>query len=250
MLQDMEEPQWGELLQPVVSAGVSEAVLRRLGELIGSGVLQPGDRLPSEQELAQHFAVAPMTVRNALQVMRDRGILKTTRGRGAGTFVESDIREKLLYQGNDRPTYAEFDDFTVWRETVSGECCARVASRISPEELDEVRELAAFVDGGECSKEEYRFADAKLHIRIAELTGSARLLSAELQIQDYLTRALAMEGPRSNPNRLEAQRHHRIIEAIAEGSSEDARHRLREHARATFDVMIGLGRIRFEDPES
>lgn len=240
------EPKWDELLQPIESTGVAEAVLRRLGELIGSGVLRPGERLPSEQELAHHFAVAPMTVRNALQAMRARGIVHTTRGRGAGTFVADDIRTRLLSEGAGLPTKSEFADFNMWREAISGESCALVATRITPDELTELRALAEYVDGEDCSPDDHRFADARLHSRIAELSGSPRLHAAELQIQEYLTQALAYNGPRTNPNRLEAQRHTRIVDAIAAGDAEGARAELKAHARATFDSMIGLGRIRPE----
>lgn len=244
----MKSLNWGELIRPVASAGVAEAVLRRLGELIGSGVLRPGDRLPSEQELARHFGVAPMTVRNALQVMRDLGILVTTRGRGAGTFVGHDIHEKLWYRGTDLPTISEFDDFTTWRTAVSGECCAIVARSATPEEVGELRSLAGSADSERGSIAVYRFADAAFHLRVAELTRSPRLLMAEQQIQDYLTRALAGGGPRSDPERLDAQLHTGIIEAIEMGWSEAARQRLAEHARATFDVMVGVGGVRQDGP--
>ncbi len=243
----VELPKWDELIRPVASAGVAEAVLRRLGELIGAGVLRPGDRLPSEQELARHFGVAPMTVRNALQVMRDRGILATTRGRGAGTFVERDIHEKLWYRGSDLPTVSEFDDFTTWRSAISGECCAIVARTASPGEMSELRALASVADAERGSASVYRFADAAFHLRVAELTGSLRLLTAEQQIQDYLTRALAGSGPRSDPERLDAQLHTGLIEAIESGQPEAARQRLHEHARATFDVMVGVGGVRQDE---
>ena len=51
---------------PLQVEGAVEAIVRRIGEAIGSGVLEPGERLPSEGELAAHLAVAPMTLRQAL----------------------------------------------------------------------------------------------------------------------------------------------------------------------------------------
>lgn len=237
-------PRWDELLQPIESAGVTEAVLRRLGELIGAGLLEPGERLPSEQELAQLFAVSPMTVRNALQAMRSRGILYTTRGRGSGTFVADDIQVRLFSDESGLPTYSEFADFNTWREAISGESCALAATAATDAEVAELRALEQYVDGDSCMTKEHRFADARLHIRIAEVSGSHRLHQAELQIQDYLTRTLTHEVPRTNPNRIQAQRHNRLINAIAAHDPEAARAELKTHARATFDVMIGLGRLR------
>lgn len=240
----MNGPKWDELLHRIESTGVTEAVLRRLGELIGAGILRPGERLPSEQELAQLFGVAPMTVRNALQAMRSRGILYTTRGRGSGTFVADDIQRRLFSAESGLPTYSEFADFNTWREAISGECCALAATLVTESDVAELRALERYVDGDDCLTTEHRFADARLHIRIAELSGSDRLHQAELQIQDYLTRTLTVDVPRTNPNRLEAQRHMRIIDAIEANDPDAARAALKLHARATFDVMIGLGRLR------
>ena len=240
----MSGSKWDELIQPIESTGVTEAVLRRLGELIGAGLLEPGERLPSEQEFAQLFGVAPMTVRNALQAMRSRGILYTTRGRGSGTFVADDIQRRLFSPDSGLPTYSEFADFNTWREAVSGECCALAAIAATDTEVADLRSLERHVDGDSCMTKEHRFADARLHIRIAEISGSGRLHQAELQIQDYLTRTLTYEVPRTNPNRILAQRHNRIIDAIEAHDPDAARAELKAHARATFDVMIGLGRLR------
>lgn len=189
-----------------------------------------------------------MTVRNALQVLRDRGILVTTRGRGGGTFVNTDVLAKMVYRGKDLPTVSEFEDFTKWREAISGECSALAARFATAEEIAELWDLAAAADAELRSSALYRFADAALHLRIAEIAGSARLLTAEQQIQDYLTRTLA-GGPRSDPGRLDAQLHTLIIRAIADGQSEVARQRFKEHARATFDVMVGVGRVRPDDSD-
>lgn len=47
----------------------------------------PGDRLPSERELVDDFGVARMTVRHALELLQDEGIIDRRRGRTGGTFV-------------------------------------------------------------------------------------------------------------------------------------------------------------------
>ena len=46
-------------------------------------------KLPSERELAQEYGVAYMTARHAMEVLRDRGLIITRRGRG--TFVAAAI---------------------------------------------------------------------------------------------------------------------------------------------------------------
>jgi DNA-binding GntR family transcriptional regulator len=52
---------------------------------IASGELTPGTRLRAERELAEHYGVAYGTVRRAMKVLRERGLVKSIHGRG--TFV-------------------------------------------------------------------------------------------------------------------------------------------------------------------
>ncbi|HEX9117841.1 MAG TPA: GntR family transcriptional regulator [Anaerolineae bacterium] len=53
---------------------------------ISSGRLRPGDKLPSEAQLCEHYEVSPMTVRRALNILLDEGLVTASRGRG--TFVK------------------------------------------------------------------------------------------------------------------------------------------------------------------
>lgn len=56
---------------------------------IESRELLPGDRLPSERELVEQFSVARMTVRHALELLQEEGIIERRRGRTGGTFVRA-----------------------------------------------------------------------------------------------------------------------------------------------------------------
>src|ERR671927_195970 len=78
------------LLSRVEPAGAVEQVVRRLGEAIGAGVLSPGERLPGQVELAETLGVARMTLRQALAVLEDAGLLEIRRGRTGGAFVAPD----------------------------------------------------------------------------------------------------------------------------------------------------------------
>jgi DNA-binding GntR family transcriptional regulator len=54
-----------------------------LAAQIASGKLPVGSRLPSEQELASEYGTAKMTIRRALEVLRQRGLIRTLHGRGS-----------------------------------------------------------------------------------------------------------------------------------------------------------------------
>jgi GntR family transcriptional repressor for pyruvate dehydrogenase complex len=67
------------LLSPVEPAGAVEQVVRRIGEAIGAGLLAPGERLPGQIELAGTLGVARMTLRQALAVLEDAGLIEIRR---------------------------------------------------------------------------------------------------------------------------------------------------------------------------
>src|SRR5271154_2510765 len=65
------------------------------GEIAG-GALVPGDRLPTEPDLAKWFGVSRMTLRHALAELARRGLVARTMGRHGGTFVAAPKLEQDL----------------------------------------------------------------------------------------------------------------------------------------------------------
>src|ERR1700760_3850567 len=63
---------------------------------IATGALAPGDRLPTEQDLAAWFGVSRMTLRHALAELARRGLVTRTVGRRGGTFVAAPKLEQDL----------------------------------------------------------------------------------------------------------------------------------------------------------
>ena len=62
---------------------------------IGAGAYRPGDQLPTEARLRAEFGVSPMTVRRAIGILLDRGLVTTTQGKG--TFVRApDLGEAVF----------------------------------------------------------------------------------------------------------------------------------------------------------
>ena len=242
-----------DLFAPMRSAGVSEAIVRRIGELIGCGELRPGDRLPPEAELARAFEVAPMTVRTALQVLRDHGLIETRRGRGGGTFVHDAPARAPYFQDAELPTVEEFEDFTLWRETVSGKASALVAARfaaggIAPAERERLLQLTEATHTPGLPPDAFRLADAELHRYVAELSRSQRLIDAERGIQALLTQTLRHMAQPPDTARLSAQAHTALVTAIVDGRAEDAQRALAAHVRSTLDLMVGFGYLTTRTP--
>jgi GntR family transcriptional repressor for pyruvate dehydrogenase complex len=62
-------------------------IQKQLSKAINDGVYKPGDKLPSERELVDQFQVSRVTIREALTILQNQGIITIRRGMNAGTYV-------------------------------------------------------------------------------------------------------------------------------------------------------------------
>ena len=75
-------------------------VLEQVKSMIAQGVYKKGDLLPSEKELIEMMGVSRITVRKALQILSEAGVIETRKGKGsfvAGKDLEF-VREEHLRQ--------------------------------------------------------------------------------------------------------------------------------------------------------
>jgi GntR family transcriptional regulator, transcriptional repressor for pyruvate dehydrogenase complex len=225
---------------PLRAPNASELIVRRIGEAIGSGVLEPGEQLPSEVELATRLAVAPMTLRQAIAILREAGLVETRRGKNGGTFVAANVVDALAARRR-RVDHVALRELTDWRRAVSGEAAALAAERITPDGLARVAAAAAEVErrapGGFAP---YRMADSRFHLAIAAASGSDRLGAAETAIQAELGEVLAAIPSPVRAMRVSAGGHEPIVAAIGDRDSAAARAATVRHVEATHDWVVGL----------
>ena len=75
-----------------------DAVRLRIGMAVSLGMLQPGERLPDQEEVARGLSVSPITARRALMSLAEDGVLVRRRGRHGGTFVADHPSAEALRQ--------------------------------------------------------------------------------------------------------------------------------------------------------
>ena len=225
---------------PIGGAGLVEKTVRRLGEAIGMGLLTEGERLPPESELAAKLEISPMTLRQALAILRETGYLETTRGRGGGTFVKSSMPFPLP-EDAPVPAAEELRDLTDFRVAVSGHAAALAAERASKSETAQLAELVSWM-AGDIAFGSFRQLDSRLHLGIASASRSRRLVEAESAIQRDLSNVLALGGSDPTAPSLESsnEQHARIVAAIKAHDHERAQSEMEAHVRGLEDILIGL----------
>ena len=128
MSADPDVPQASKaLLRPVRLGNAFEDTVGRLLQTIRLGVLQPGESLPPERELAARLGVSRDTVREAIKSLSEAGYLVSRRGRYGGTF----LAEELPTHSGEHPgvTRADIDDALRLREILEVGAARMAASR-------------------------------------------------------------------------------------------------------------------------
>ena len=81
-----------QAVDPASDRAVYKQIADHLRAAIGRGSLREGEQLPSEAQLMEHYGVARMTIRNALRVLQDEGLVTAEHGRGVYVRARPPVR--------------------------------------------------------------------------------------------------------------------------------------------------------------
>jgi DNA-binding FadR family transcriptional regulator len=230
------------VFSPVADGAVVEQTVRRLGEAIGLGLIEVGERLPPEAELASRLAIAPMTLREALRILREAGYLETRRGRGGGTFVRRSLPQQPAREARRhlaRLTVQELSDLMDYRVAVSGAAVVLAAERRTEADLSALHELVERMAALD-SFPPYRRLDHRFHLAIASAARSPRLVAAETVIQADLAKLLRLIPESAEMLHVSNEQHRDLLDAIRGRAPGRARAVMETHVRGTGDFLVGL----------
>ena len=234
------------LLTPLDGAGRSEAVARRLGSAIALGLIEDGEQLPSESQLAATLNVSTVTLRDALAELRSRGLVETRRGRGGGTFVRMSPTA-LARLSQDRLAEAGVSDLRELGDMhamVAGSAAHKAAERASPTERARLRDLVARMAAARDATE-LRRLEGRYYIEMAAAAQSARLTRLEIEIQGDLAQVMwRLQTDRSAAS-IAAERA-AVVEAVARHDGDRARRlteeQVGEDSRRLIEEHIAISR--------
>jgi GntR family transcriptional repressor for pyruvate dehydrogenase complex len=222
---------------PVHSQTAFEETVERLGTAIRLGLLPPGTRLPAERELCTKLEIARSTLRQALVALAQSGHLHATRGRGGGTFV-ADPQPPPPPPSPE--VLANWRGICDERMTVEVGVAVLAAERAAPEAIDALEELVVGIDGHLYDFPAYRQLDVRLHVGLAEATGSPRLVTAMTETQGVLSGLISLIA--HPPEVLDSSNdsHRRLLTVVRRRDEAGAAREMTEHLRATEHVLAGL----------
>jgi GntR family transcriptional repressor for pyruvate dehydrogenase complex len=212
-------------------SNLSSSVTTAIESLLVEQRLQPGDRLPSERELANQFGVSRTVVREAVRALVAKGLLEVRPG--SGTIIRRPTAQLVsqsitLFWGADRPG-PDYEKVLEVRHTLEVEIAALAAVRRTQEDLDEMEAMLSRISLTHQDRESFATDDVAFHAALTRATHNELYMLLLESISDLMldVRRTGFQVP-GTPERALAH-HHEILKWVSQGDPERARQAMREH---------------------
>ncbi|QMU76335.1 FadR family transcriptional regulator [Streptacidiphilus sp. PB12-B1b] len=231
-------------LRPIRSGNAFEETIHRLLQLIHLGLVSEGERLPSERDLAERLQVSRVTLREALAVLKDTGMVEIRRGRYGGAFVRHAPDAAAPRTGTELRCRASqlgdrLEDTLLFREVLEVGAAELCAAR-PPVGADAQRLRDCLAGTRAAGLGDYRRHDTRLHLAIADLCGSPSVAAQYAAVRATVNELLDCI-PLLPPNLEHSeQQHAELVDAILGGDPDRARSTMREHLAGSAALLRGF----------
>jgi GntR family transcriptional regulator, transcriptional repressor for pyruvate dehydrogenase complex len=235
---------------------IFQDVVAQIEEAILTGRLQTGQTLPAERELKDTFRISRGTLREALRVLEQKGLIEIRLGVGGGSVVKS-VEADCVSASLGlliRSQKVSLNHLAEFREIVEGSVAAQAAERRTPEDIAHLNALLEkareSVGPGRGRRGEFLEADKGIHLAIAAVTRNPLHVSVLTSIHDnihrYYERFLSMDGSELEQNYRDLSD---LVGAVTSGSAPEARRLAQEHVERFNRFMKQREALQEPDPD-
>ncbi|MGD8667383.1 MAG: GntR family transcriptional regulator [Desulfobacterales bacterium] len=232
------------MFQVAKQTKVFQDVVTQIQEAILDGRLKTGDTLPSERQLKDMFNISRGTLREALRVLEQKGLIEIKLGVGGGSVVK-DLNADQVSEGLAlliRSQKVSLNHLAEFREDVEGFVAARAAANRSASDIDKLtrllNEARQCIEAGPSQRNAFIDVDKRIHMTLAQVAANPIYISVLHSVHDnihrYYDEFLSMD-------RRELQENYRdlcdLVHAVDKGQTDRARRLARNHVRRFNSYM-------------
>ena len=220
-----------KLFSPIKSSKLSDEVYKQIVSLISSGMLNPGDKIPSERELAADLRISRQSIREALNRAAVMGLIEVRQGEGS--FILSSVKKSLkppLTLIIEKEA-ARIFDFLEIRKLVEGWCAEKAAIEATEEDLENMAGILDEMKKVASKDKQWEELDLDLHLSFAKATHNViavhimEALKSNFKPFFRFTKSM----PSSEKMDILWQHHYEIFKAIKQRDPETSKKKVIEH---------------------
>lgn len=222
---------------------ISDVIMGQLEQMILEGSLQPGQKLPSERELAIQFEVSRPSLREAIQKLEAKGLLY--RRQGGGTYIKEQMWRSLadpiveLMHNDPESQY----DLLEFRHATEGMMAYFAALRGTDADLQQIKKIITEVETA-TEIEQKASAIVNFYRAVAEASHNVAMLHLILSLSPVLYENVIqnLELLKGREEAVTIVNEHRraLLNAIFRRDPEAAREASNEHLSYIEEVMLSV----------
>ncbi|TAM68551.1 MAG: FadR family transcriptional regulator [Microbacteriaceae bacterium] len=174
------------MFTPIEVHRTFETVIERILDAIDRNGLRDGDQLPHVQVIAEQLQVSVPTLRQALRVLQDSGVLSIKAGQGGGVSIKSVMPPLNILKKNIAQEVGQVQELIEARRLLEPIVVHLAAERATVAELDSIRNAITHMETHIANPKLVERADVLFHRRVAYAAGNRVLLDAISKIYQQL----------------------------------------------------------------
>lgn len=225
-------------IQKIHKSSVSTQVFDQMKEQLLTGEWKPGEKLPSENELAGQFGVSRVTVRNALQRLAALELVETRFGEG--TFVR-EPQAGAPFQQLIPAAYLNresFEEIVVFRRILEGPVCRLACENAGQEDIRRLEEIYQGMEADKDQKEAFVRRDFQFHRELARITKNSIINQIYHIMGDVMLAALD-RIVENRGNQAGLYYHGQILQAMKERDGVRAEESMNQHMEEMCRLYLG-----------
>jgi GntR family transcriptional repressor for pyruvate dehydrogenase complex len=241
-------------LKPIKKSRLYESAVDQIRSLILANNYKPGDRLPSERELAEQLSIGRPSVREALRILGAMGLIEIRAG--DGTYVR-DVSllpyiESLITLISSRLKIQEENILRLWevRRILEAGNVGLACSRMTSQRLEKMEECVREMEKNIGNRQAFISAGVQFHREIADATGNEILIMIWNNLWDMILRS-DLYRRRYSPNfrmlhppQQSLQDHKKICRALSQGNYRGSLKAMEEHLEKEENAFREVLRIK------
>lgn len=197
----------------------------------------PDEKLPPEQTLAERFSVSKSVIREALTVLKDRGLVQSRNG--DGSYVSKPNTDTVVNAIGRIVTTSSISDHNLHETRLILETATirLAAQNATPEELDRLETLLVAMSDLTLSYDEWLDIDMDFHVAIAK-AGRNELLTMFVEVMMCLLKNFMLKALYGKYDQNSTLREHRdILDALRTGNPDRCQEAVRAHLLSAWNNL-------------